>query len=138
VKAAADISPYRSAPPVRPDPYLLAWAKLRRSRRTIVGVAAGVMNVVAATCAFVVWSQSHAARILALGVVLVAAAAYRLAFRGAASFRCPRCRRAFFPANARLFDLAIDDCGHCGIAVGTPAQRPSGTGRSSQWTSQSR
>jgi hypothetical protein len=118
-------APYRVAPPPRPDPYLVVWSSLRRVRRTMVAVLVGVVNVAAAIFAFVVWSRSCEARIMGIGVVLLGAGICHIAFRVPGFFRCPRCRRGFFRSDAGLFGLASEHCQHCGIAVGTPAPRPS-------------
>jgi hypothetical protein len=119
-----DAEPYRIAPPPRPDPYLVAWASLRRFRRTMVGVSIGIVHIAAATFAFIVWSRSCTARIVGIGVVLLVAAVWRIAFSMPGLFRCPRCRRGFFRSDAGLFGLAVEHCQHCGIPVGTPAPTP--------------
>jgi hypothetical protein len=118
-------APYRVLHPQPPDPYLAAWASLRRLRRIMVGVAAWVVCIAAATCVFAVWTNHCLAKIVAIGIILSAAAVFRLAFSGPAFFTCPRCRRGFFAPNATLFGLTTENCSHCGIAVGTPAQRRS-------------
>lgn len=114
-------APYRVLHPRPPDPYLAAWGSLRRHRRITVGVAASLTCIGAATCVFAVWTNHCLAKIVAIGISVSAAAVFRLAFSGPGFFACPRCRRAFFSADAALFGLTTENCSHCGIAVGTPA-----------------
>ena len=88
--------------PIPSDPYARAWADFRRRRRFLW------VPVPIWTACFVLSETVHSP--VSSFVVAFFATLGVLAFLGAASFPCPRCRRRF---DARR-------CRHCGLAVGTP------------------
>jgi hypothetical protein len=102
---------------VRPDPYLVAWAELRRrrARRSV---------------ALPVCSAAGLASLAILGVnapfVVIPACIVGVMFAlSPAEFICPRCGRRFTASGRRDRDPA--QCGHCGLCIGTP--RFAGVGR---------
>jgi hypothetical protein len=103
--------PYRVAPPQPPDPYLAAWADLRRRRIAArVSAASSLLG-----CAF-----AFRLPIQLVYVVLVVMAAALVATFRHTTFPCPRCSEFFSP-----WRRSPTRCVHCGIAVGTPAPSPS-------------
>jgi hypothetical protein len=111
--------PYRVPAPEPPDPYLAAWASLRRRRFTMGTVAVGLVWIVFPVCLGALVRHTAATMLVAIAVVLAAAVVARLAFSWPA-FRCPRCLRPFFRAPALQFGLLVEPCPHCGLEIGTP------------------
>jgi hypothetical protein len=103
-------------PPVPPDPYLLAWASLRRRRVTM-------------WISFLTWLPvaGVATRLLgdlALLIVLPHVATFIVSTFIATYFRCPHCRELFAKKSAFEIstpnELAVRGCVNCDIRVGTP------------------
>jgi hypothetical protein len=113
-------TPYRVAPPVRPDPYLMAWADFRRRRTTVIALSLAYLPV------SVVAVNLLGERAFGY-VILPYLATFMLAGSYFATFRCPSCRNVFrakpwpFP-KPRPSQI---QCGRCSILVGTPAPGPS-------------
>jgi hypothetical protein len=116
-------APYRVQPPRPPDPYLVAWAKLRRRRALAWG---GFLLWAFAFTAFVV---ALAAQARAVGVTaVVAVMCWGSGIAGAlilGHFRCPHCSAIFYGLRRPRAPWS-DACIACGIAIGTPKNpRPS-------------
>jgi hypothetical protein len=107
-------APYRAPLPVEPDPYLVAWADLRRRRRS----AAGAFGPSLAASLFAVVFTMPAL----LGVAAVLFGASWVAWRYLSAFRCPSCSHSFVHGRLRRHERGWSDrqCGYCGIAIGTP------------------
>jgi uncharacterized C2H2 Zn-finger protein len=106
--------------PAAPDPYLVAWAELRRRRRMRWFLFCGWAPLV--TIAWVVFPTAAAP-------FLIAATA-AVTFSALRSFACPRCGKTFERRRA-YSNLLTSRCLHCGIERGTPkgdalATRPAG------------
>lgn len=105
----ASALPYRESARAEPDPYLIAWAKLRAVRRARVVAAATLAAclaaiLVAVACgALVEW-----AAYLAMAVTTACTA---ILFRSEHECPCPHCRTPFAFTNR---------CAACGILAGTP------------------
>jgi hypothetical protein len=106
--------PYRAAPPLLPDPYLLAWARLRRRQRAAQFTMLGMIPI---------WFLCATARydavtfaILPMACVFVATAF--VTRRRLTRFPCPGCLRPFVWSRRFKNDLR---CWHCGLKFGTPA-----------------
>jgi predicted RNA-binding Zn-ribbon protein involved in translation (DUF1610 family) len=108
-------TPYRVASPLPPDPYLVAWAKLRlrevdsRYTRVVFGVVFG---------AFCLITGCTNTSPVVLGMMLFPLAALMRARM--LRFPCPRCGRAFV-GWGREFSADLE-CRHCGVKFGTPAK----------------
>ena len=110
-------APRPPAPPLPPDPYMTAWAQLRRCRRLVAVGLAGWL-----TTMFVLLPVLDRLCIpfaTANWVLLV------LASCGACGFTCPNCGEAFAARDWFTAPRAPDvyfrtRCVHCGIAIGTP------------------
>jgi hypothetical protein len=94
-------------PPVPPDPYLLAWASLRRRR-------------MAMWISWFAWLPIGAVVMPLLGrvgqlVVFLDLAAFVMSGHLIDVFRCPHCREAFAKKS-----ILASRCFSCGISVGTP------------------
>jgi hypothetical protein len=101
---------YREQPPKPPDPYLVAWADLRRRRR--LSFVSGVPVLLASIgCLFLpeYW--------LALSLLLFATVASFACGRSVARFPCPHCGKRFSTTPTWRPPW---NCDYCGIAVGTP------------------
>lgn len=123
--------PYRVSAP-KPDPYLAAWARLRR-RRAIRRVAAAFVGYSLATVIAVATKTAQrtpGARVQALGenyLMLGSGVAFGIVLLGLTAalarylvpFLCPRCAQPFFRGPAMELGFART-CVNCGIAVNTP------------------
>jgi hypothetical protein len=115
-------APYRvqpPKPPPRPDPYLLAWARLRVRRAVAWGAA--LLSAIAFT-ALVVALAAHAGLVagLASGAMMVCWVSWIVALLVLRPFRCPRCEGAFHGSGPWQAPPWTDACAVCGIAIGTP------------------
>jgi hypothetical protein len=116
-------APYRVAPPLPPDPYLIAWEQLRRRRLAAFVLFLSVLPV--GVISFGVMGKPYGPYVLVpfIAANLVAGLRVRL-------FRCPKCGDFFTSkdwaglAFGRRY-LRQMNCLHCGIAVDTPAPSPS-------------
>jgi hypothetical protein len=115
-------APYRAAPPLPPDPYVAAWADLRRRRMVALALFLLFLPAMAiATCFLrgrqltdVFWPLAMICLIARLRATL---------------FPCPRCGGSFgFKPFTRSRAILQRNCLHCGIAVGTPAPPPTRIG----------
>jgi hypothetical protein len=127
-------APYRAPLPVPPDPYLVAWADLRR-RRTLGWYVFGFNFQLILVLLYLIWRIRWAiwdaacgdcfkarlpvpphllreADVLHWAVWLVPTAVWLAASIYRWSFRCPHCGWRS-PMNRR-------ECDRCGIAIGTP------------------
>lgn len=102
-------------PPVPPDPYLVAWAELRR-RRVLAVTSFFLLPATVVAMDIPVVARAGGAPMLASTVAILV-----LTLR-ARFFRCPHCRKPF-SARFRLFASARlpwhRHCLHCRIEMGT-------------------
>jgi hypothetical protein len=114
-------APYREPAPVPPDPYLVAWSRLRWRRRALrVGI---LILFVLAVPAFAGSRVPHELRGAAIALGLVIAVPVSLFLISLLSpFACPECGRPFFASAAMEIGRARA-CASCGLAIGTPAMR---------------
>jgi hypothetical protein len=109
---------YRAPLPTPPDPYLVAWADLRRRQRWDVRAQwafwiCGIPILVAHRLFFVhFWPSPIAWMAPALGVSLATMLRLR-------AFRCPHCGRRNTWGQQRWM-IPQDKCGRCSIRIGTP------------------
>jgi hypothetical protein len=127
--------PYRAPIPIPPDPYVAAWADLRRrmrlSERAQWAFWIYAIPMVIAVRVFHVhfWPSPRAWAVPAILASLVISLRVR-------AFRCPHCRRHSAWAKRSWLNgpKRQDKCVHCGIAIGTPksaileAPKPIGAG----------
>lgn len=110
-------SPYRVPVPRPPDPYLVAWANLRR-RRAFAWAAALLWAL-----AFTVTLPAIVARARMVGIaVAVTAVCWVSRIVGnimLAHFGCPRCGSSFYGGRRTRAPWSLE-CVTCGIAIGTP------------------
>jgi hypothetical protein len=106
--------PYRVAPPVPPDPYLVAWSKLRRRQRAAQLTIAGWIPVWF-VCAAV---PHHSAAMAALPMAFALVATVLGTQLRVTRFRCPGCHRPFVWSRPFKNDLR---CWHCNLKFGTPS-----------------
>jgi hypothetical protein len=93
-----------------PDPWLLAWAELRRRRRALwIGIA-----LLAATIA-VAWYRHFD---VWWACLLMGAATAVFAER-CNRFACPRCGK-WFSRRGLFHNESTSRCLHCGLKIGTP------------------
>jgi hypothetical protein len=92
------------------DPYLSAWASLRRRR--VVMLISGLAIVVSVMAMPFLGS-------LSAFIVFPLMATFSVSWLMAGYFRCPHCRQAFAKGDTAHESFARS-CGHCGIRVGTP------------------
>jgi hypothetical protein len=124
--------PYRAPLPIKPDPYMVAWADLRRRR--IIGWVAFGLNVLlvlllsrsllhvqteigdAWGCdpwpCYYLLPDLLRERAVVLGAMCVPIGIWVAASIYRRTFRCPHC--------GRRFSTKRRGCGHCGVRVGTP------------------
>jgi hypothetical protein len=98
--------------PVPPDPYLLAWADLRRRRAAMLGAST--------LCVPVSLLAATLAGAPGLIIVLPAMGAAAVASLRWSTFECPRCGQ-YFMGRPASNDRA---CARCGIKEGTPRSAP--------------
>jgi hypothetical protein len=107
-------APYRSLPRQPPDPYLSAWAELRRRQRvaqlTIMGCAP--LWLAGATAPHLTVAAA------ALPTACLFVATVLVTQLRVTRFRCPGCNHAFVWARPFRDDLR---CWHCGVKFGTTA-----------------
>jgi hypothetical protein len=117
-------APYRVAPTRPPDRYLAAWVDLLWRR--IITSALAVLLFTA------LWITPMGARVRP-SVSLTAMALLLIANLSLGSFLCPNCGKQFRVRATHLNPLRreawrLNDrpthCGHCGIAIGSPAPDP--------------
>jgi hypothetical protein len=112
-------APYRVPPPIEPDPYLVAWAKLRRKRFI-------------AWLSFLAWvpvallSNLTVERVLGhdAGLYVVLSMAVWIMFTSMSLMdtRCPRCAKPLLrsPLLRSWYNNAFSrECLHCGLRIGT-------------------
>jgi hypothetical protein len=101
---------YRVPTPKPLDPYLSAWASLRR-RRVVMWISflAVLMSLVA---------MPLLGRLSAF-IVFPLMATLSVSWLMTSYFRCPHCREAFARGDTAHEQFARS-CGRCGIRVGTP------------------
>ena len=100
--------------PAQPDPYLAAWAKLRRQRvRAWLTVALAPASWLACASLDRIVGPGGRSSIV-YGWTVFLACWMALLFCNL-RFLCPHCRRSFFRRRAPR-----DRCARCGIRVGTP------------------
>jgi hypothetical protein len=103
-------------PPTPPDPYLLAWAKLRRRRATVWAMV--LMFPVVGLAATALVDRSWM-----MFVIFPYLAALFVSSWMASYFECPHCGGNFAKKHAWAGDFRenfLSRCVHCGIAMGTP------------------
>jgi hypothetical protein len=100
--------PYRKPVPVPPDPYLVAWADLRRRRAAMLGAST--------LCVPVSLLAATLAGSPGLIVVLPVMGAAAIASLRWSTFECPRCGQ-YFVGHQRSKSRT---CARCGIEEGTP------------------
>lgn len=108
-------TPYREPAPRPPDPYLVAWADLRKRRRAAVAVM-----VTAGTAMVVVTSVPH-------GILAAVPACVLLGYfwrNRLSKFLCPACGKTFGRLASGFHNEFTLRCLHCGIVVGTPKNAP--------------
>jgi hypothetical protein len=114
---------YRASakPPPPPDPYLLAWGRLRTRRKITHGGFLGAFAGFAATT--LTAAHGSSASVLLAGFVLSASFVAVASMWGTlvVFFLCPHCQNYFAFRNAfGPGPLAPRRCSNCGIAMGTP------------------
>jgi hypothetical protein len=112
-------APYREQPPKPPDPWLAAWARLRRRRA--VALWAALLSALAFTVLVVaVVAKANRSASIA-GVSMVAGWITWIAVRSVLrAFPCPRCDSTFHGSGRGETLPWADACAGCGIAIGTP------------------
>jgi predicted RNA-binding Zn-ribbon protein involved in translation (DUF1610 family) len=103
---------------VASDTYMIAWASLRRRRRTVlilfftwplaVGVGIKLLHFLTEA------PENQLAPFVAIPVVLVV-----FVFIATFSFACPRCGKEFYRMNSYRNPFS-KECLNCGIRIGTP------------------
>jgi DNA-directed RNA polymerase subunit RPC12/RpoP len=109
-----------STPQQLPDPYLVAWDKIRRGeKRAMIGMMALVAVMLAGTLFLRYVSLTPTmVRILAIAPILAGSLSL-LAYR--ARFRCPKCDyRILTRAKTSKPGFSQGFCANCGTRVGTP------------------
>jgi hypothetical protein len=119
------VSPYRVQSPPPPDPYLVAWADLRR-RRTMVR-ALSFLPLILFVVTYCSGPQGHRVApclfMTAMALLLIANLCWGF-------FLCPNCGKHLQATHLNPLRQAAwrlnraTHCGHCGIRVGTPAPDP--------------
>jgi hypothetical protein len=106
--------PYRVAPPAPPDPYLVAWADLRRRQRVAKFAMLGMIPIwfLCATARY------NAVTLAVLPMACLFVAAVFVTRRRVTRFPCPDCLRPFVWSRPFKNDLR---CWHCGLKFGAPA-----------------
>ena len=113
--------PYRVPAPGPPDPYLVAWARLKR-RRNLTRLGAFVLFVILAPTAMLAWVPPDT-RIIGLALGLLLALPVGLFVISLLEpLCCPACHRPFFPSTLAEAGTA-QRCAHCGIEMGTPERK---------------
>jgi len=109
--------PYRQPAPVPPDPYLVAWATLRRRRRWIgVGVV-GLLPLVGALLALLPVPRSWHSLTVVFGSFTVLPLGLFILAR-LPPFLCPACEHAFFRLVGGELS-SVDRCEHCDLVIGS-------------------
>jgi predicted RNA-binding Zn-ribbon protein involved in translation (DUF1610 family) len=109
--------PYRVAAPATHDPYLAAWAVLKR-RRVIARVASvGAVGLVAPTVA-VAFTSGAAQEVATAVVVSWVAVGVILFWLSLPTFLCPDCGTEFFRSSIVQVGFS-NRCAGCGIVIGT-------------------
>jgi hypothetical protein len=117
--------PYRVPAPGPPDPYMVAWAGLRK-RRLVGRVAAGVLGYSLVTTGVVAWTTGlHVLSALALALVVITFAV--ILSQRQKPFLCPRCGGPFFWGGPAEIGFT-KHCESCGIAVGTSMMQSAAEG----------
>jgi hypothetical protein len=117
MKLVSDL-PYRVAGPRPPDPYMAAWAVLRR-RRAFSQIASMVFVAVLVPTVVGLLSPPSAEQIAIAVAASFAAIGVMLSWLSLPAFACPHCRGGFFRSSVIRVGLS-DRCAGCGIKVGTP------------------
>jgi hypothetical protein len=109
--------PYRQPAPLPPDPYLVAWAVLRRRRRWIGLGFVGLMPLAGALFGLLPVSRSwHGLAIFFGSFMAIPLGLFILA--RLPPFPCPACDHAFFRLVGGELSSA-HRCEHCDLVVGT-------------------
>jgi hypothetical protein len=112
--------PYRQAPPRPEDPYLVAWAQLRRRRTRAWAITAGYVAFAMTTACLYERLSGHRIGRAPFSVLTFPVLAIFFALRKRAhDFRCPRCGERF-EAQRGVRNPTTRRCLNCGIAMGTP------------------
>jgi predicted RNA-binding Zn-ribbon protein involved in translation (DUF1610 family) len=118
--ALLDYNARMPAPLPLPDPYLIAWDKIRRGEKRAM---VGMVTLVAVMLVGTVFLRSASltpmlVRLVAIAPILAGSLSL-LAYR--ATFRCPRCNyRILTRAKTSKPGFSQGFCANCGIRVGTP------------------
>jgi predicted RNA-binding Zn-ribbon protein involved in translation (DUF1610 family) len=110
-----------------PDPYLVAWDKIRRGeKRAMIGMVALVAAMLVGTLFFRTLTLTPGmVRLVAIAPILAGSLSL-LAYRG--TFRCPKCGyRILTRAKTSKPGFSQGFCASCGIRVGTPKNQASGS-----------
>jgi len=102
-----------------PDPYLVAWDKIRRGeKRAMIGMLTLLAVMLVGTLLFRYVSFTPTlGRIVAIAPILAGSLSV-LAYRG--KFRCPNCDyRILMKAKGSKLGFSQGFCANCGIRVGT-------------------
>jgi hypothetical protein len=108
--------PYRAPASLPPDPYLVAWATLRR-RRLLRRIAVGVLAYALASTIAVTF-MLHGVALLVVALLMVCVVYVIVAVQRRRPFLCPRCGDSFFWGPAAEIGFARH-CNACGLAAGT-------------------
>ena len=111
--------PYREQGPVPPDPYLVAWTRLRRRQFLLRAIT--IVVFVFGVPSFAMWRVPDYLRVTAIALGLIIAVPVSLfLFSLLPPFLCPRCQAGFFISGGVEIGRT-KSCHQCGLVVGSPS-----------------